>query len=1076
MTGPGLQRIGRYELRSLIGEGGAGKVYAATLHGPGGFQRPVALKVLHDGAETLQREARLGGLLRHRHLVDVYEVGEEDGQWFCAMELCPGGALSMYMPLPPRAVVEVGLQVCAALQYAHEALGLVHLDIKPANLLLRDGVVKVADLGISQAEGFDGDGRVRGTPGFIAPEQLRGQPVDGRTDIYALGVALVVLATGRLPAIGETTDWGAIGSGGSQTAPATWDFATLQADTAAELPAMRQPADGQLEGVPAWLLPAVCGCLSPTPDERWPDMDALARALEGLTVEGPGLREAIGWSPPPAHRQQPGAFGSEADRFVGRATELKALAAALEAPGLVTLKGPAGIGKSRLADAAARRWQARRHGPIWRCDLSGARSLDGLLFAVGRAIDVPISQGDTDTQITQLGNAIAGRGASAQGAVLVLDSFEHLARLGSTLSRWLALAPKARIVVTSRQPLGLCGEQLIPVMPLAPPDARQLLITRALQRGVDVDNDPDLDGLVARLDGVPLALELAAGRLGVLSVRDVLEHLGLSLLRAGGGGRHGTLQAALDWSWELLDDVERAALAQLSIFAGGFTLEAAEAVLTDSSHGDNTDALFGIVDRVQSLVDKSLVHPLRQRRGAAGRTEPRFGLYASVQEYASDRLRALGDPTATGERHGHYFAAFGSDEAMDALFLDGGVARWWSLREDLDNLLAAHRRALRRGDVDVALAVTVAAAEVLKRQGPIDAAIVVVAATMTVATSHALLERLMGQLKRIGGQMEEARTHFEAAFVLTRASGDSLGGGHTRNHLGVLAHLQGRPDEALEHFDDALSAVRAAGKRHAEASVLLNRGNLLSDLGRIEEAGASYEASRVIQNARGDRQGEAAALATLGILHAQRRELDEAQRYFEGSLLGYQEAGDRLGEGLALTNLGILNRHRGRPEAALAHYESALTIARQDGHRRSEAIALLNLGVICMDLGRPDEALVHYEASRSLHRALGNRSEEAGALSNLGNLYAQQGRSEEALRCHEEVLAIQQALGNPHLTCHAWCVLGKLHLRHGRRQEALEALEAASTLAADLLLSPKSEEAILLSELRAALAADPAEE
>ncbi len=168
-----MERLGRYQLGPILGTGGAGRVYEAVLHGPRGFTKPVALKVLHRGHESLRREARIGGLLRHRNLVDVYEIGDDAGQWFCAMERSPGGALSKHVPLPPRAVVEAGLQVCAALQYAHEALGLVHLDLKPQNLLVCDGVVKVADLGMSRAEGFERQGKVAGTPGYMPPEQSR---------------------------------------------------------------------------------------------------------------------------------------------------------------------------------------------------------------------------------------------------------------------------------------------------------------------------------------------------------------------------------------------------------------------------------------------------------------------------------------------------------------------------------------------------------------------------------------------------------------------------------------------------------------------------------------------------------------------------------------------------------------------------------------------------------------------------------------------------------------------------------------------------------------------------------------
>lgn len=194
MTGL-AETIGRYHRVRSLGRGGQGQVDEAVLHGPGGLRKRVALKLL-AGGDGLRREASIAGLLRHPHLVDVYEVGEQDGVWFCAMELCSGGSLAERGALPPRAVVEIGLQVCAALQYAHEELALVHLDLKPSNLLLDGEVVKVADLGMAQAAGFS-DRRRGGTLGYMAPEQAQGRPVDARSGVFALGVTLVELATGR---------------------------------------------------------------------------------------------------------------------------------------------------------------------------------------------------------------------------------------------------------------------------------------------------------------------------------------------------------------------------------------------------------------------------------------------------------------------------------------------------------------------------------------------------------------------------------------------------------------------------------------------------------------------------------------------------------------------------------------------------------------------------------------------------------------------------------------------------------------------------------------------------------------
>ena len=355
-----MRQLGRYVLEQVLGRGGAGSVHRALLSGPGGFSRPVALKVLHEESGELRREARIGGLLRHQHLVDVYEIGEADGRWFCAMELCPEGSLSGHIPLPPRAVVEVGLQVCEALQYAHEELGLIHLDLKPDNLLLKDGVVKVADLGIARARGFAADRRVRGTPGYMPPEQRAGAPLDARADIYALGVTLVVLATCALPDFTRSRSDRDIANASAPTVSTMYPDAGSDTWTGEEpaepeefeeppesatpavsgsetldwddlTPAAPQPAAAssslEVAGVPAWLVPVVERCLAESPDGRWQDMAELAEALRALTPSGLGLRETIGWTPPPGpDRRRDTNLPKARDTFVGREAELAALA------------------------------------------------------------------------------------------------------------------------------------------------------------------------------------------------------------------------------------------------------------------------------------------------------------------------------------------------------------------------------------------------------------------------------------------------------------------------------------------------------------------------------------------------------------------------------------------------------------------------------------------------------------------------------------------------------------------------------------------------------------------------------
>lgn len=962
-----MERIGRYELVGVLGRGGMGVVYEGVLHGPGGFRMPVAVKVLHEGGELLRREARIGGLLRHRHLVDVYEVAEQDGRWFCAMELCRGGSLAAYQPLPPRAVVEVGLAVCDALQHAYEELGLVHLDLKPENLLLRDGEVKVADLGIARADGFASDGRIRGTRGYMAPEQSRGEPLDARADVYALGVTLVELATG------------------SRTSPATMDLWDLDA----------------IEGgqdIPSWLQPAVDRCLEHAPDDRWPSMRELAEALRSLQADGPGLREVTGASPAAAPAPRTGAGrGPEPDVFVGRHHEMAELTAALASPGVVVLKGPAGIGKSRLANAIARRWP----GDAWSCDLSAARSLDGLLYAVASALDVPLAPGGLQAQARQLGHAIAGRPA----ALLVLDNVEQIGEIASVVQQWSQQAADARILSTTRAALPLEGARVLDLGPLPPADAAALLVERGLQRGMDIADDPRLGELAQRLDGVPLALELAAGRLGVLSVSDVLERLGLSLLRSATGDRHSTLSAALDLSWDLLSPTERSALAQLSVFAGGFTLEAAEEVL-------DVDSPF---DAVCALVDASLV-----ASAAAGR----HALLAGIREYAAEKLAGDARPAA---RHGRCFARFGAPEVVVSLDRRGGRLGRRALALDLDNLLAACRRAVARDDAATATSTLRAAWAVMEVRGPFQAA---------------------------------------ADLAASVTGAPSLTDSHRSDAVRVLAaalRLAGRPEDGRAFLDTALAAVRERNDPRAEALLLTERGLVSANLGRVDEARALLETALEVHRALEDRRSETIVLNSLGLLDKGQGRMSEAHGRFEEALGHARALADVRWEGIVVGNLGQVHAAQGRRDEARRHYEDGLRAARGIGDRRFEGIQLANLGASELDAGQIGPARDHLLAARQLFGEIGERRQEGITLANLGNLEQAGDRLDEALEHYRAALLVMRDVGDRHYEGLVLANMGTLYLERGEPDRAREQLDPALAIAVDV--GDRRMEAYLLGQL-----------
>ena len=278
----------------------------------------------------------------------------------------------------------------------------------------------------------------------------------------------------------------------------------------------------------------------------------------------------------------------------------------------MSVLGFGGIGKTRLVTRYGRSCLGEFPGGVWFCDLAPARSLDGVVSVVAQGLGVPLGR---DDPVVQLGHAIAGRGR----CLVILDNFEQVMRHAqTTLGRWLDRAEQACFVVTTREVLGLPGEDVLALPPLPPADGIVLFVQRAKTARSDFDpgtqDQPAIAPLVNLLDGLPLAIELAAARVRVMQPRLLLQRMSerFKLLVSKGGrlDRQSTLRAAFDWSWDLLPPHEKAALAQLSVFEGGFTLEAAEAVIDLAAFDDAP----WTVDAIDALVDKSFVRPRGEDR------------------------------------------------------------------------------------------------------------------------------------------------------------------------------------------------------------------------------------------------------------------------------------------------------------------------------------------------------------------------------------------------------------------------------------------------------------------------------
>jgi predicted ATPase/DNA-binding winged helix-turn-helix (wHTH) protein len=722
---------------------------------------------------------------------------------------------------------------------------------------------------------------------------------------------------------------------------------------------------------------------------------------------------------------------AERDRFVGRVTELAALGDAVREARIVTLLGLGGAGKTRLALRFAR--EAAFPGGVWFVDLSEATTTGAVVVAVARALGVPLGAADAAGQV---GHALASRGP----CLLVLDNVEQVAdRAEAFVGAWADRAGEARFLATSRVPLRVPGERLVDLGPLAPDDGAELFLTRARaadQRFASTDAAA-VGRLVALVDALPLALELAAARVRVLDLpaleARLSDRFALLTSSAGRPARHAALRVVLDETWSAAAAEERRALARLSVFEGGFALDAAEAVL------DAPDA----VDLVQSLVDRSLVR-------ADGR---RFTLLATVRDYAALRLGELAESQVARDRHTAHFArrAHAGDARLDA---------------DLDNLVAACRRAVG----DDAGALLRAVWSLVEQRGPFALADALARSAVDDrpdATAEAWLVRVAAATAV--GRTEEAWALVPEALGRARGAAPEV---VERLHLAATAAAL-----HLGHFEaarDALDAAQAVGLPALEPRALLLGADLERLTGHARSAVAGYEAARTAAQAAGDARVEGLAELGLGItLHYGLGQLPAARARFEAALGSARARGSVRDEARALGYLGSLAHAEGHTRRGAAHLEAALALHRRVGHRVEEAVDTGRLGVLHSDEGRWNEALVQLEAALALNRELGNRREEGVTLDNLGRAWLGLGDLARAESLLTEAGQRHREVTNRRFEGINHGYFAELWLARGDGGRARQALEAA--LAVHRQLGNTQEEAHTLGRLaRLFLDVDPA--
>jgi predicted ATPase len=878
---PASKRLGPYEIQGQLGAGGMGEVWLAR---DSRLEREVALKVLParltDSPEALalfRNEALALAALNHPNIATIHGLEEvPGGTMVLVLELVQGESLAARLarePLDVETALQIAAQVAQALEVAHER-GVVHRDLKPGNIMIGPrGLVKVLDFGLAKrTHGLTNahpasaplparlpgmasvtpdqpatlTGPVAGTPGYMSPEQVLAGTQDSRTDVFAFGCVLYECLCGR------------------RAFPADDPFVAM-AQVLSETP----DVSALPERTPPAIRALLDACLTKDAESRPRDVRPLRFTLE----EALGIRRAAALREGEAVTT-PHNLPAHTTSFVGRDGTLAECTRALTETRLLTLTGIGGSGKTRLALRLAETQLDVFPDGVWFVDVAPLTEPDRLVEALGAVLGVRDEAGRT-----LLAGVLAW--LKPRRALVLFDNAEtHAQACADLATQLLRACAEVKLLVTDREPLGIEGETLFTVPPLGVPaagvrtaatanlsEAVRLFRDRARAASAEFEltdaNAATVAEICWRLDGIPLALELAAARVRLLGLGQIKARLGdrFKLLTRSGGGapsRQQTVLAVIQWSWDHLLAPERDLFRRLAVFTGGWTLERATAVCDEN--GDE----FQVLDLLTRLAERSLVVLQRAEDGSV-----RYRFLESVWRFALEQLETHLEHAALRERHLATYLALAEREekAMTGAGLERALHE---LMPEEENLLAALAWSAQAEDgVQRGLRLASAASRFWSLLGRY--AVGRRAIEEALARDHergptparALALTRVGGFALVMGDYDAARPHLEESLAHCRASGDRKGQARAIAGLCVAAMWQSRFADALELGEESLALYRALGEQRGVAMSLHNLGTVEWALRSADHGRARLEAALEMLRASGDEGTQALCLSGL---------------------------------------------------------------------------------------------------------------------------------------------------------------------------------------------------------------------